>query len=119
MVLALTALAQAGRSLAFSQGAGALLAIAFILPVSLLAYVIGAYCHAWLLSAFAVLCSGFLIYNRKPALIRPGAGGAAFLALMPGLLAALSAETIGLHIWILILVLYAVAIVGFGRKLKA
>ena len=118
MALALTGLAQLGRILAKLQGSGALLAMGITIPAALIAYLTGAYCHAWLLAAFSAACGGFLVYNRSPAFILSGSGGGAFLALMPGLLAALSMETVGLEVWVLILALYAAAIAIIGKTIK-
>jgi len=118
MAIALAVLAHLGRALGASCGTGVYLAMGIALPAALIAYLTGAYCHAWLLAAFAVSCAGLLVYNRSPALIVAGSGGGAFLALMPGLLAALSAPTIGLEIWAVLLGIYGLAMAAFGNRLK-
>lgn len=110
MVLGLSGLGSLGRGLRLNGGKAALAAAALSLPLALMAYLDGAYCHGWMIAAFAAACGGFHIYNRAPSVLLPGAGGGLWLTFTPGLLAALSAETIGLHIWLPALALYAAVI---------
>lgn len=107
MAVILTGLAWVGQGLAQNEGKAALMGIVLTLPLAVLAYLQGAYCHGWLIAAYAAACCGFYVYNRAPAALYPGSGGAMWLSFTPALLAALSADTIGLHIWLPALGFYA------------
>lgn len=114
MALLLAALGALGRRLQHNEGRAALAGMALALPLGAWAYLQGAYCHGWMLAAFAAACGGFYVYNRAPAALRPGFGGGLWLAFTPGLLAALSAETIGLTLWLPVLAVYAAALWRLG-----
>lgn len=118
MAILMTGIAGLGRQLDRNSGSAALAGILLALPTAVMAYLQGAYCHGWLITAYAAVCGGFYAYNKSPAMLLPGIGGGMWFGLTPGLLAALSADTVGLHIWLPALTAYGLVLVWLSRNVQ-
>jgi Fuc2NAc and GlcNAc transferase len=102
------------------DGMAAMQTLFLSLAGALMALLAGAWCHAMLMAALAAATAGFLVYNWPPAALFMGDVGSGFLGLVSGLLAVLSAETIGLWPWAVLMSLFvadtAVALVQRRRR---
>jgi Fuc2NAc and GlcNAc transferase len=85
------------------DGIAASEAVATLLPASLALYLAGETNLAMLLSIFACIIIGFLVLNWPPAKLFMGDIGSTFIGLTLGLIALITAESISLWFWVIIL----------------